>query len=58
MQGSLTETDRSPEAKRMDTHHSAPVHSDLVWSVVLAVVYPAYDWLSAHLGKRPRIAAW
>jgi len=29
----------------------------LLWSVVLAVaLYPAYDWLSAHLG-RPRIAA-
>src|SRR5215475_11238746 len=30
----------------------------LLWSVVLAVaLYPAYDWLSAHLGNRPRIAA-
>jgi predicted PurR-regulated permease PerM len=30
----------------------------LAWSVVLAVaLYPAYDWLSAHLGHRPRIAA-
>ena len=30
----------------------------LVWSAVLCVaLYPAYDWLSAHLGKRPRIAA-
>jgi predicted PurR-regulated permease PerM len=30
----------------------------LVWSVVLSVaLYPAYDWLSAHLGHRPRIAA-
>ena len=25
----------------------------LLWSVVLAVaLYPAYDWLSAHLGNR------
>jgi predicted PurR-regulated permease PerM len=31
----------------------------LLWSVVLAVaLYPAYDWLSAHLGDRPRIAAF
>ena len=31
----------------------------LVWSAVLCVsLYPAYDWLSAHLGKRPRIAAF
>jgi predicted PurR-regulated permease PerM len=31
----------------------------LVWAVVLAVaLYPAYDWLSAHLGHRPRIAAF
>ena len=30
----------------------------LVWSAVLSVaLYPAYDWLSAHLGQRPRIAA-
>jgi predicted PurR-regulated permease PerM len=30
----------------------------LAWSVVLAVaLYPAYDWLSSHLGHRPRIAA-
>src|SRR5215467_10608308 len=30
----------------------------LVWSVVLAVaLYPAFDWLSSHLGHRPRIAA-
>src|SRR5262249_24025902 len=30
----------------------------LAWSVVLAVaLYPIYDWLSAHLGQRPRIAA-
>jgi predicted PurR-regulated permease PerM len=30
----------------------------LVWSVMLAVaLYPAYDWLSAHLGQRPRTAA-
>jgi predicted PurR-regulated permease PerM len=30
----------------------------LVWSVVLSVaLYPAYDWLSAHLGHRPRTAA-
>jgi predicted PurR-regulated permease PerM len=30
----------------------------LVWSVVLAVaLYPAYDWLSTHLGNRQRIAA-
>jgi predicted PurR-regulated permease PerM len=30
----------------------------LVWSAVLSVaLYPPYDWLSAHLGKRPRIAA-
>jgi predicted PurR-regulated permease PerM len=28
------------------------------WSVVLAVaLYPAYDWLSAHLGDRPKLAA-
>lgn len=31
----------------------------LVWAVVLAVaLYPTYDWLSAHLGDRPRIAAF
>src|SRR6185437_12933775 len=30
----------------------------LAWALVLAVaLYPAYDWLSAHLGHRPRIAA-
>ena len=30
----------------------------LVWSVVLAVaLYPVFDWLSSHLGHRPRIAA-
>jgi len=30
----------------------------LVWASVLAVaLYPAYDWLSVHLGHRPRIAA-
>jgi predicted PurR-regulated permease PerM len=30
----------------------------LVWSVVLSVaLYPVYDWLSAHLGQRPRTAA-
>lgn len=30
----------------------------LVWSVVLSVaLYPAYGWLSAHLGHRPRTAA-
>ena len=30
----------------------------LLWSVVLAVaLYPVYDWLSVHLGNRPRIAA-
>lgn len=30
----------------------------LVWSVVLAVaLYPAFVWLSRHLGDRPRIAA-
>jgi predicted PurR-regulated permease PerM len=30
----------------------------LVWSVMLAVaLYPAFDWLSAHLGQRPRMAA-
>src|SRR5262249_8056928 len=30
----------------------------LVWSVMLAVaLYPAYDWLSARLGHRPRTAA-
>ncbi len=30
----------------------------LVWSAVLSVaLYPAYDWLSALLGKRPRTAA-
>jgi predicted PurR-regulated permease PerM len=30
----------------------------LVWSMVLAVaLYPPYDWLSAHLGDRPKLAA-
>lgn len=30
----------------------------LVWASVLAVaLYPTYDWLSLHLGHRPRIAA-
>jgi predicted PurR-regulated permease PerM len=30
----------------------------LAWSVVLAVaLYPIYDWISTHLGHRPRIAA-
>lgn len=30
----------------------------LAWSVVLAVaLYPVFDWLSARLGHRPRIAA-
>jgi len=30
----------------------------LAWSVVLTVaLFPAYEWLSAHLGHRPRIAA-
>jgi len=30
----------------------------LIWSVVLAVaLYPAFDWLSLHLGHHPRIAA-
>jgi predicted PurR-regulated permease PerM len=30
----------------------------LLWSVVLAVaLYPAYEWLTVHLGDRPRIAA-
>src|ERR1700722_13857716 len=30
----------------------------LVWSVVLAVaLYPVFDWLSSHLGHRPRTAA-
>jgi predicted PurR-regulated permease PerM len=30
----------------------------LVWSVMLAVaLYPAFDWLSARLGQRPRTAA-
>jgi predicted PurR-regulated permease PerM len=30
----------------------------LAWSIVLAVaLYPAFDWLSSHLGDRPRIAA-
>lgn len=30
----------------------------LVWSIVLAVaLYPVFDWLSSHLGHRPRLAA-
>lgn len=30
----------------------------LAWAVVLAVAfYPPYDWLSTHLGHRPRVAA-
>lgn len=30
----------------------------LAWSVVLAVaLYPVFNWLSAHLGHRPRLAA-
>src|SRR6201747_2839636 len=30
----------------------------LVWSMVLTVaLYPVYDWLSAHLGDRPKLAA-
>jgi predicted PurR-regulated permease PerM len=30
----------------------------LVWSMVLAVaLYPPYDWLSKHLGGRPKLAA-
>src|SRR6202008_404439 len=30
----------------------------LAWAVVLAVALtPAFDWLSAHLGHRPRVAA-
>jgi predicted PurR-regulated permease PerM len=30
----------------------------LIWSIVLTVaLYPAFDWLSSHLGHRPRIAA-
>ena len=31
----------------------------LAWAVVLAVaLYPTYDWLSLHLGHRPRTAAF
>jgi len=31
----------------------------LVWAAVLAVaLYPAFDWLSVHLGHRPRTAAF
>lgn len=31
----------------------------LAWAVVLAVaLYPTYDWLSAHLGQRRRVAAF
>ncbi|HUN97497.1 MAG TPA: AI-2E family transporter [Bradyrhizobium sp.] len=30
----------------------------LIWSIVLAVaLYPFFDWLSSHLGHRPRLAA-
>jgi predicted PurR-regulated permease PerM len=30
----------------------------LAWSAVIAVaLYPAFDWLSSHLGGRPRLAA-
>ena len=30
----------------------------LAWAAVLAVaLYPVFDWLSAHLGHRPRVAA-
>ena len=30
----------------------------LIWSIVLAVaLYPVFDWLSLHLGHRPRLAA-
>ena len=30
----------------------------LVWSMVLTVaLYPPYNWLSVHLGDRPRLAA-
>lgn len=30
----------------------------LAWSVMLAVaLFPAFDWLSSHLGYRPRVAA-
>jgi predicted PurR-regulated permease PerM len=30
----------------------------LIWSMVLAVaLYPPYDWLSLHLGNRPKLAA-
>src|ERR1700742_1630412 len=30
----------------------------LVWSMVLTVaLYPSYDWLSVHLGGRPKLAA-
>jgi predicted PurR-regulated permease PerM len=30
----------------------------LLWSMVLTVaLYPVYDWLSAHLGDRPKLAA-
>ena len=30
----------------------------LVWSMVLTVaLYPPYDWLSVHLGDRPKLAA-
>src|SRR6185437_16873120 len=30
----------------------------LAWSIVLTVaLYPPYNWLSSHLGGRPRLAA-
>src|SRR6476660_5386724 len=30
----------------------------LAWSMVLAVaLFPTYDWLSVHLGGRPKLAA-
>lgn len=30
----------------------------LAWNAVLAVaLYPAFDWLSSHLGGRPKLAA-
>jgi predicted PurR-regulated permease PerM len=35
-----------------------PFISILAWSVMLAVaLYPAFNWLSSHLGGRPRLAA-
>ncbi len=31
----------------------------LVWAAVLAVAFtPAFDWLTAHLGRRPKLAAF